>query len=150
MILCYIMKNKPTLLVFSACLNVAVLALLAMSAQGVLAATNCSGGTCYYVACNTNADCGSSQYVTGSESCQQCVGISLYLFDSNGNQQGVSKACGSNQTCSVNRCVAAQQSCTPHATKGCFNNSVYWYDSCGTQETAYQNCALTGKACQEG
>src|SRR6185436_5549439 len=41
-------------------------------------------------------------------------------------------------------------SCTSHATKGCINNSVYWYNSCGTQQEVYKSCSLTGQVCQEG
>jgi len=30
--------------------------------------------------------------------------------------------------------------CTSHASKGCFNDNVYWFDSCGNREELIQQC----------
>lgn len=40
--------------------------------------------------------------------------------------------------CSSGSCQ--QQQCTDHVEKKCDGNSVYWYDSCGSKQEAYENC----------
>lgn len=46
--------------------------------------------------------------------------------------------CSSGYTCNANgNCVIT---CTPHATTACYNNDVYWYNSCGVREELKQDC----------
>ncbi len=40
--------------------------------------------------------------------------------------------------------------CSPHSTKQCISNIVYWYNSCGVLEDLYQNCNTTNQICQNG
>jgi hypothetical protein len=48
-------------------------------------------------------------------------------------------SCGSNQTCTANKCVA---NCASHASKKCDNGNLYWYNSCGIKEELAQNCGV--------
>jgi len=41
------------------------------------------------------------------------------------------------------------QSCTPNDHKQCVGNNVYWYNSCGAQESLYQTCG-SNQTCQAG
>ena len=35
-------------------------------------------------------------------------------------------------------------SCTSHASKKCYSNDIYYYDSCGKRETKYKDCGTPG------
>lgn len=102
-----------------------------------------------------NGKCSNQQssYCTSNYS-KKCVGNSVYWFDSCGKQGGIVQSCSGYQTCLNGLCndtnQAAQQSYNPHALKGCVYNSVYWYDSYGTENDLYQNCNSTSATCSNG
>jgi len=41
-------------------------------------------------------------------------------------------------------------SCTYHAYKLCYGNSIYWYDSCDNRQDLYQTCIGTNQTCKYG
>lgn len=47
---------------------------------------------------------------------------------------------GGNQYCE-NGCTANQCICINHTTLSCYNNDVYWYDSCGNREEIKEDCS---------
>lgn len=75
---------------------------------------------------------------------KQCVGNSIYWFNSCGYQQDLYQQCTINQTCCNGQCV---NNCTPNATKQCVGNAVYNFDSCGVQGSLYQQCTAN-QTCQ--
>ncbi len=46
------------------------------------------------------------------------------------------------------RCITieVQPKCTPYAYKQCYDNDVYWYDSCGNREEKAEDCGISGWA----
>jgi len=48
-----------------------------------------------------------------------------------------SSNCLINQTCINGTCTA---NCTTHSTQNCFNNDIYWFNSCNIKEGIYQDC----------
>lgn len=57
-------------------------------------------------------------------------------FDADGT------SCGTNMHCDGNgNCI---QSCASHHHYGCFNNDVYWYNSCSIREELAQDCGVNG------
>ncbi len=137
------------------------------------AATVCNGGSCYYVACQSNADCGQSGFV-GFQTCQQnAIYQSFRTFTCNnaGTQESscttsyaprLQATCGENQACNEGKCyevptilgTTAQTTgagyCMPQAAKKCVSNISYWYNSCGALESVAQNCNTTNQVCQSG
>ena len=77
---------------------------------------------------------------------QQCVGNSVYYFDSCGNQGNFVQACSGNQTCSAGQCIT---SCTQNTSRQCVGNSVYYFDSCGNQGSLIQTCVYN-QTCSAG
>ena len=47
------------------------------------------------------------------------------------------KTCSSGEICSGGECIDA---CTSHSYKSCYNDDVYWYDSCGDKEEKVDEC----------
>jgi uncharacterized repeat protein (TIGR01451 family) len=106
---------------------------------------------CVTVACNTNSDCGTNG-ATGNAFCQN-NGIYKDYITYTCQNPGTANAkcsnltapqlinnCPSNQTCNSTT-ATCQNNCTSHSTKQCDgNNSVYWYDSCGTKQEVFQQC----------
>ena len=45
--------------------------------------------------------------------------------------------CPANQTCQNGQCIAK---CSSHYTKRCYNNDLYWYNSCNVKEAKYKEC----------
>jgi|SRR3989338_388289 len=45
--------------------------------------------------------------------------------------------------------VDAATACYPQSTKQCISNIVYWYNSCGSVESVYQNCNITNQICED-
>ncbi|MFA5431192.1 MAG: hypothetical protein WC329_08540, partial [Candidatus Omnitrophota bacterium] len=55
--------------------------------------------------------------------------------------------CASGYTCNASgQCVA---SCTANSSKNCYNNDVYWYDSCGNRGAVYDDCG-SDETCSAG
>ncbi len=54
-----------------------------------------------------------------------------------GNGCGGTINCG---TCSVGSCISGICSCVSHTFSACYNNDLYWYDSCGYREEIKQDC----------
>ena len=50
--------------------------------------------------------------------------------------------------CADGKCNS-QETCTPHASKKCYNGDVYWYDSCGAREGRFDDCG-SGEDCVNG
>jgi hypothetical protein len=77
----------------------------------------------------TETDC-SNMCREGEEGC--CQDENGCSFTSRGSCSGTF----SNSLCSD----IAKCSCTEHSTKGCYDDDVYWYDSCGNREDKVQDC----------
>ncbi|MCD6114864.1 hypothetical protein J7J74_01070, partial [bacterium] len=50
-------------------------------------------------------------------------------------------SCGEGKVCSGGNCITR---CTSHHHKQCYNNDVYWYDSCGNREEKASECGRSG------
>ena len=78
---------------------------------------------------------------------KDCAGNSVYWFNSCGNSQDLFQNCsGNNQICKYGQCSvyynpAPAPVYTNHYQINCFNNSLYWYDSAGSIQNLYKNCA---------
>jgi len=110
----------------------------------------CANGSCnnQTITCSTNSACGTNAY-TGSPFCQSgnvyqnyitytCNNAgtsSSYCSDSTASQ--LKSTCTGNQTCTNGSCGT---NCTSHSSQQCSGSSVYWYNSCGTQEELIQYC----------
>jgi len=80
---------------------------------------------------------------------QQCVGNSLYWYDSCGNMQDIAQYCSNgcyNNSCSYNNNYNNYGNCTHHAYKLCVGNSIYWYGGCNQQQDLYSVCP-SGQIC---
>jgi len=53
--------------------------------------------------------------------------------------------CSSGKTCNNGICESI---CTPETEKKCYNNDVYWFDSCGDRGSKYEDCGTNG--CSNG
>jgi hypothetical protein len=52
-----------------------------------------------------------------------------------------SGSCSFSEVCSGGRCVdSASANCASKSAKKCYDNDVYWYDSCGAREEQAQDC----------
>lgn len=113
--------------------------------------TTCSGNQ----ACNTaSGSCANQNNNYTYHSYQQCIGNYLYWYDSLGTQQD-SQYCQNG--CYNNYCQNYNNNnnyyysnCTYHAYKNCLGNSIYWYDSCGTQQDLVQSCYGINMVCKYG
>ena len=59
----------------------------------------------------------------------------------------VFQTCSATQTCCAGACI---DSCTPNASQKCVGNSVYNFDSCGTQGTLVTACTSTQTCTNSG
>ncbi len=122
---------------------------------------SCSGGSCMPISCNSNSDCGING-ITGSSFCQGNSVYQNYINYTCNNPGTAASACvnstagqlqttcGANQTCSAGTCNNPINTCTPNYQQSCLGNSLYWYDSCGTQQGFIQTCpnGCSNNACQ--
>lgn len=77
-----------------------------------------------------------------------CVGNSIYWYSSCNQQQDIYTICSNGLTCQYGQCVnyinpAPNPNPNPYnayASKACYNNSVYWYDSLGVISGLFKNC----------
>ena len=63
-----------------------------------------------------------------------CSGTACYEYS---RWQNCQNCAAENRVCRNGQCVAE---CISHYTKKCYNNDVYWYDSCNRREEKYQEC----------
>jgi hypothetical protein len=73
---------------------------------------------------------------------KDCVGSSIYWFDSCSTRQDLYQDCASlGQTCQYGQCVVKIQPVyTAHQKISCSGNNLYWYDSLGAVNSLYKNC----------
>ena len=123
------------------------------SGEFCITCTSHASSTCYnndvywYDSCGVReekeTECGTSAY-TGSNYCYDndvyksyitrgCSGVSC-TSSTGGIKQ---EECGANG-CSGGSCIT----CTSHASSTCYNNDVYWYDSCGVREEKASECGI--------
>jgi len=106
--------------------------------QSVSFISSVSGGTGSYIYSWTGACTGSSSTCIDS-------------FSSSGTQTATIHVTSGSQSDSSTCSVSVNQNCSPNSYKQCIGNSLYWYDSCGTQGSLYQYCqnGCYNNACQE-
>jgi len=73
---------------------------------------------------------------------RDCVGSSIYWFDSCSTRQDLYQDCASlGQTCQYGQCVVEIQPVyIAHQKISCYANNLYWYDSLGAVNSLYKNC----------
>lgn len=93
-----------------------------------------SASFCFASSCNSHAY-------------RECVGDRIYWYNSCYKKQGLYKDCSEySQICEYGQCISSYQNnyglglLLPHSQLGCFNQSIYWYDSNGTINDLYQTC----------
>jgi len=113
---------------------------------------------CYNSSCNNynnnnNYNNYNGYYYNNYPSCnnhayRDCIGNSIYWYDSCGNQQEMYQNCQNyNLLCQFGQCVSNLEQSTrqtdyvAYSTKSCHNGSVYWYDSLGVISGLYKNCS---------
>ena len=106
--------------------------------------------------CGGILNCGdcSTDYVCSAGICVDkltCTGTCLSLDYECGTYEicGVLTncgTCGTGYTCTNGQC---QIFCTPHLSYTCYNDDVYWYDSCNVREEIKEDCE-TGEFCENG
>jgi uncharacterized repeat protein (TIGR01451 family) len=109
------------------------------------------------IACSTNSQCGTNGFVGGNF----CQGNSVYRnyttytcnnpgtrdsFCSNNTQAQLQSTCSSGQTCSNGTCSTIN-TCTSNSYQQCVGNAVYWFNSCGQQQSIIQTCN-SNQVCQ--
>jgi hypothetical protein len=109
----------------------------------------CKDGNCVYP---NNEQCtfGCTNGVCGDD---LCLGVNCPLAYCDGNVRHYNGMCStgkcfyiSKETC-PNGCtngVCDNPTCTPNASSKCYNNDVYWYNSCGAKGTKKQECGTPG------
>jgi len=126
------------------------------SPQLVQICANTCEDNLWYIGCSSKDSKNISTPTYSTSAYQQCVGNTVYSFDSYGARQGIYQVCSVGQTCSGNSCIVSSGNSvtsTNYVTrifKGCVGNISYWYDSLGNQKDVYQNCSATGQVCQNG
>lgn len=128
----------------------------------------CNNGSCVNTipsqngVCSSNSNCGPNGF-TGNSFCQDgdvYRNFTAYncnnpgtaqSFCSSANSRQLIQECGTNQTCHNGSCVAAEDepNCAENATRRCFDNNAYWYDSCGNRGDLIQDCSYN-QTCQSG
>ena len=76
----------------------------------------------------------SGDYIQREKIKRECLGNSCYTYSQWENYQNCA---AENKTCQNRQCV---EKCISHYTKKCYDNDVYWYNSCGEREEKYQEC----------
>lgn len=170
--------NYTKLLITGGFVCLVVLAAQFVFVTGAQAATQCSGGSCWFTACNSNSDCGTDHFVASTYSCQGNNFYQEYITYQCNNPGTQNASCSSTkspklvQTCSqkcevglwYNGCTTSNTgtgggtgsgtgnnpSCAQNAYKQCVSNISYWYDSCGNIQSVAQNCNSTSQTCQNG
>lgn len=163
------MNKLPTSFIISGIIFFAIVTLLLLNPLQAFAAIVCSGGSCSYVACTTNSDCGTNTFSSGAYSCQSNNLYQDYITYTCNNAGTANASCTSGkeakqiQTCTNNQkcqiglwytgCVSptntnnntntsnANNSYQSNSYQRCVNNAVYWFDSNGSQQSLYQTCA---------
>lgn len=88
---------------------------------------------------------------------KDCIGSSVYWFDSCANPQDLVQNClDINRICEYGEC-AAYYAPAPAPTPtyinryrvSCYNNNLYWYDSLGVLSGLYKNCADTNQCTED-
>jgi len=104
--------------------------------QTVTFVPSVSGGTGSYSYSWTGACNGYSQNCNNS-------------FSSSGTQTAFLQITSESQTANTSCQVSVNQSCNSNSYKQCYNDDVYWYDSCGNRGSRYQECN-SSQACYNG
>ncbi|MCX6748485.1 MAG: hypothetical protein NT076_02675, partial [Candidatus Pacearchaeota archaeon] len=82
----------------------------------------------------------------GTSGDRKCSGSSVFQCNSNGAWDYVTNCANG---CSGAGSCNSQPQCTPHASSRCEGNTVYWYDSCGSQEEPKLQCG-SNEQCSNG
>jgi len=112
----------------------------------------CNNGSCtsQSIACGSDADCGFNG-LSGNAFCQYNNVYKNYIthscnnpgtnqsFCSNSLTPQLMSTCSPTQQCSNGSCTA--YSCISNYQQRCSGNDLYWYDSCGNQQSVAQHCA---------
>jgi len=110
----------------------------------------CQNGNCINqtIACSSNSNCGTNGF-TGNSFCSDGNVLQNYRVYSCLNPGTINSSCtysDVNQTkqtcqngCSNGNCIT----CVFQDHKGCYNNDVYWFDSCGSMGNIAQICEKT-------
>jgi uncharacterized integral membrane protein len=77
-----------------------------------------------------------------------CVGNVVYWFSSCQQQQDIFSVCTNNQVCQYGNCVITPIISTepnisnynPFYRTACYNNSIHWFDSLGSESGLYKSC----------
>lgn len=168
--------NYTKLLITGGFVCLVVLMAQVVFVTGANAATQCSGGSCWFTACNSNSDCGTDHFVSSTYSCQGNNFYQEYITYQCNNPSTQNASCSStkspkllqicSQKCEVglwyNGCstsnggsgtgsgTGGNLSCAQNAYKQCVSNISYWYDSCGSIQSVAQNCNSANQTCQNG
>ena len=172
--------NKTAVFFISSALAMGLVLTLGLVPKAASATQACSGGNCWYIACDASSDCGTNHF-TGAQTCRSnsvWQGYITYTCNNPGSANAsctsaiVSQqvqTCGTNQACSYGICQSQPQptttasqtsssttapasSCTSQSSRQCISNSniAYWFNSCGALESVAQNCNNTNQVCQSG
>lgn len=96
----------------------------------------CGNGVCEQgeTSCNCADDCGACEGCCTGNACT--TGDSLSGCGTGG---GICDVCIGGEVCTGGDCV-----CASHDHLDCFDDDVYWFDSCGNMEDLSEDCGLTG------
>lgn len=115
----------------------------------------CSGGSCTANstgACSNNIQCGTNG-VTGSPFCQGngvYQNFTTYTCNNAGSaNSGCSNStvaqlqttCAFGGSCANGSCNTVQNTCVQNSFQRCVGSAVYWFDSCGNQQSLAQTCS---------
>ena len=139
------MNKTHKSLIISGFVLLAVLVFSLYGASNAFAATVCSGGTCTYVACNSNSDCGTSKFNPWAYSCQNnnlYQDYITYICNNPGSaystcttqkQPQIIQTCSSNQKCQIGLWYTGCASATDT------NNTYYTNNNTNTNTTNTNN-----------
>jgi len=115
--------------------------------EGVRQAWECQGTDSSCGAYPDCQNCNALDSFTGAPTCSgNNVIRSFNDYSCNNNACKASPAiktvttCTNEQTCQGGTCVGLDNPCTPHASRQCYNDGVYWYDSCDNRESMIEAC----------
>jgi hypothetical protein len=95
--------------------------------------TDGCGGTLNCGSCASGQTCSSGRCVAA---CSPSCSGKVCGTDGCGGSCGT---CASGLVCSSGQCVATTN-CVSHKLKKCDAGNIYWFDSCGNRQEAFQNC----------